>query len=63
MDTITIKVSDLEAMVKELVKDKMDFVKLSLLEADEEIPATVNFTAFQKDGLYEVDFDYIEAVE
>ena len=45
MDEITISVSKLFKMIKELRRGGMDFVTLSMLDAEDEFPACVSFEA------------------
>lgn len=64
LDTITVSVSDLEAMVQDLKRHKVSTVKLQILEPDPEfeIPATLEFTGYSPDLPYGVDFEGIESV-
>lgn len=62
MDSIVVKVSDLYQMAKELSEKKMDYVQLSLLEADNELPACASFNAISGSENEIVDFEEIEAV-
>lgn len=45
MDNIVVKVSDLLNMAKSLSKDGMLYVKISLIEGNDEFPASANFEA------------------
>lgn len=45
MDNIVVKVSDLLNMAKSLSKDGMLYVKNSLIEGNDEFPASANFEA------------------
>lgn len=64
LDTITVSVSDLDAMVQDLKNHKVSTVKLQILEPDPEfeIPATLEFTGYSPDLPYGVDFEGIESV-
>jgi hypothetical protein len=59
---LTVKVEDLKKMVDELEKDKIEYVEISLLEGDEDIPEYLNFNAFDGEG-GGVDYGDIEHVE
>lgn len=61
MDSITIKVSELFDLVKDMKSDGKDMVRLSFIEADEELPPAINFTAFNKFGIDEEDYEEIES--
>ena len=68
MDTITVKISDLWEKVNQMKQDGMDNVTISLLEAEEDIPALMNLTARKKsddedwESDADWDYDYIEAI-
>lgn len=68
MDTITVKISDLWEKVNQMKQDGMDNVTISLLEAEEDIPALMNLTARKKsddedwESAADWDYDYIEAI-
>ena len=61
MFSIVIKVSELRELVDQLCEDEMDFVEVSLVDADPEfdIPPSVAFDAFQKGGACSVSYDPI----
>lgn len=64
LDTITVSVSDLAAMVQDLKNHKVSTVKLQILEPDPEfeIPATLELTGYSPDLPYGVEFEGIESV-
>ena len=68
MDNITVKISDLWEKVNQMKQDGMDNVTISLLEAEEDIPALMNLTARKKsddedwESAADWDYDYIEAI-
>ena len=63
MDSISVKVDDLLQMAQELKSAGMDYVTLTLSEADDEFPELVSFEAWTKAAPYEgVDFEEIYAV-
>lgn len=65
MDSIIIKVSDLQKITQELVSGNMEYVRLDLTEADEEFPACVAFHAISKnhDDAGEYDYEEIDEVK
>ena len=61
-----ISASELYQKAKEILKDGMDFVEISLFEPDEEfdIPAGVHFEAFKKASPYEhIDYEDIDVID
>lgn len=64
LDTITVSVSDLEAMVQDLKNHNVSTVRLQILEPDPEfeIPATLELTGYSPDLPYGVEFEGIESV-
>lgn len=63
MDEITVKVSDLCELVAQLKADKMQYARLVLLEADEDLPASVICSAIKSEASDQVvDYDSIDAV-
>lgn len=64
LDTITVSVSDLEAMVQDLKNQNVSTVRLQILEPDPEfeIPATLELTGYSPDLPYGVEFEGIESV-
>ncbi|MDY3908287.1 MAG: hypothetical protein SOZ48_00910 [Eubacterium sp.] len=65
MDNIVVKVSDLLNMAKSLSKDGMLYVKNSLIEGNDEFPASANFEAIDSldDLLSSIDYEDIESVD
>lgn len=64
LDKIVVKVSDLFQKAKRLANDRMDYVELTLMEADDELPACVLFNAISKRHDYEIiDYEEIDAVD
>lgn len=69
MDTITLPVKELYRQLKEMMDDGMDYVELSILEADnydpnDPIPASLELTAFSLDTPEEgVCYDGIDSVD
>lgn len=52
---VTVSTSELYQLAKAMLNDGMDYVKVSILEADEEdqIPASLNFSASKRSASYE----------
>ena len=63
MNSILIKVSDLLAKAQELSQDGIEYVELSLLEADGELPACVCFNAYSATDDSCIDYEEINAVD
>lgn len=69
MDNITVKVSDLLEQLQLMKEDKMDNVKIFLLEAEfdedtkEKIPACISLSAYQVNGDVEVGYDEVYSVK
>ena len=64
MDQITIKVSDLYHLAEQLKQDNMQYVRLMLLEADDDIPASIAVTAVKSaSSEIAIDYDGIDAAE
>ena len=63
MNSILIKVSDLLAKARELSQDGIEYVELSLLEADGELPACVCFNAYSATVDSCIDYEEINAVD
>lgn len=59
---ITVKVTELEKMVKELKNEKIEYVDILLMEADGEIPASINFNGYDGEG-GGVDFGDIKHID
>lgn len=64
MDTITVKVSELYEQIKLMKNDKMDYVTLSILEPkpEEDIPASIYLTAYQKNESVEIDYESVDSI-
>lgn len=54
-----VSASELYRLAEEIVNDGMDYVEITLMEPDEELPAAVHFEAARKAGL-EIWEDYEE---
>lgn len=54
MDHIVIKVDELLKKAQELKESKMDYVELTLIEPDDELPACVDFQAIGKEDEFAV---------
>lgn len=64
MDEIVVKVSDLCEIAEQLKEDKMQYVRLVLLEAELDVPASIAVSAIEnEDSDCIVDYDGIEAVD
>lgn len=59
-----VKASELYQLAKEIINDGMDYVEISLIEADSESPACVSFSAGRKNDLdgWE-DYDYLDVTD
>ncbi len=59
--TVTVKVSDLYKLAKEMLNDGMDYVEISILEPDQDndLPASLHFDA-SKASFPEMGVDYEE---
>lgn len=64
MDEIVVKVSDLFEIAKQLHQDDMQYVRLMLLEAEDDLPASISVKAIESASSDDaVDYEAIEAVE
>lgn len=64
MDEIVVKVSDLFEIAKQLHQDDMQYVRLMLLEAEDDLPASISVKAIKSTSSDNaVDYEPIEAVE
>lgn len=64
MDEIVVKVSDLCKIAEQLKEDKMQYVRLMLLEAEPDMPASIAVSAIENENSdCIVDYDGIEAVD
>ena len=62
MDSIIISVPELLAKAQQLSSEKMNYVKLTINEAEDDIPASVAFTAISNlDDFSSTDYEEIEA--
>lgn len=61
MDSITVKVSDLFNLVNQIHSDGMDKVTLSFIEADDDLPPAINFSASKNNSIVEIDYEEIES--
>ena len=63
MDSITVKVNDLWAVLNLMKKDGMSQVNLSLVESEEDCPASIFLEAVSKrDSECSVAYDPVDAV-
>ena len=65
MDSIVLRVSELKRLVRELARERMDYVQVMLLEGDagEELPPSAMFTGLRTDRPFElVYFDELDGV-
>ena len=68
MDSITVKVSDLWEKVQQMKNDGMGKVTITLLEPEEDFPASINFVACKEsdksdwESDVDIDYDDIEAI-
>lgn len=61
MDNIIIRVADLYDMARKLQKAKMTFVQISLLDAEDDQPASISFSGIPyRNCDYDEDFGDIE---
>lgn len=60
---ITVKVSELLRMAKEMANDGIQYVDIEFLEADEELPQSLSFQGHDPDGLSLRDYEEIEHVD
>ncbi len=64
MDEIVVKVSDLCEIAEQLKEDKMQYVRLVLLQAEPDVPASIAVSAIEnEDSDSIVDYDGIEAID
>ena len=67
MDTIVLRVPELKRLVAALVRDKIDYVQVSLAEGDcldgDVLPPSAAFVGMRAGAEYElIDYDELEAV-
>mgnify|MGYP006988891028 CR=1 FL=1 len=58
-----VSASELYQKAKEILNDGMDYIEISLMEPDEDLPAAVHFQAWKKNAEYDVDYEEIDVVE
>ena len=64
MDEIVVKVSELCKIAEQLKENKMQYVRLVLLEAEPDMPASIAVSAIEsEDSDCIVDYDGVEAVD
>ena len=64
MDTIIVKVSALAEKLRDMEADEMDYVELSLTEAEDDLPAAVNLSAFKANFPDEwISYEEVEQAE
>lgn len=62
-DSIVVSVSELRSRLQDIRRDGMDYVEISLSEADEDLPACINFSACKSyDTQTWSDYEEVEAV-
>ena len=67
MDSIVLRVSELKRLVASLVRDKIDYVQVSLVDGDsvggDTLPPSAAFAGMRAGAEYElIDYDELEAV-
>ena len=62
MDSITVKVNDLLAALNLMKKDGMSQVQLTLMEAEDDVPAGIWLEATAKNLDYCVGYDSVDAI-
>lgn len=63
-DSIIVKVSDLRSLVQDVRRGGMDYVEISVSEADDELPASLNLSACSANDTHTwVDFEPLDAVD
>lgn len=60
---LTVKVIDLWAVANLMKSDKMKYVTIDVLDASDDSPASISFSATKSlDDIEEVDYDPIDAI-
>lgn len=60
---LTVKVIDLWAVANLMKTDKMKYVTIDVLDADDDSPAALTFSAVKSlDDCMEIDYDPVEAI-
>lgn len=63
MDSIVVSVSELRSRLQDIRRSGMEYVAISLSEADDEFPACINFSACKACDTSEwADFEEVEAL-
>ena len=63
MDSIVVSVSELRSRLQDIRRSGMEYVQISFSEADDELPACINFSACKAYNTKEwTDFDEVEAL-
>jgi hypothetical protein len=64
INMITVNVSELLQVVKQMSSDGMDCAVLDILDPipEENAPAALGFSAFKKSDMIEIDYDEIDSV-
>lgn len=63
MDSCTVSASELFQRAKEMLNDGNTHVTITLVEPDEELPASVSFEAWKAGSDYSVGYDSIESID
>ena len=58
-----ISASDLYQKSKEILNDGMDFVEISFMDPDDDLPAAVHFQDWKKNADYDLDYEEIDVVD
>jgi hypothetical protein len=58
-----IPASDLYQKAKEILNAGMDYVEISFMEPDDDLPAAVHFQAWKKNADHDEDFEEIDIVD
>lgn len=58
-----VSASDLYQKAKEIINDGMDYVEISLMEPDDDLPAAVHFQAWKKNANCDEDYEEIDVVD
>lgn len=60
---VTVKVSALAQKIQELLQDRIEYVDIEEIEADEELPKFLTFFGHASDGLALHDYEEIDHVD
>ena len=58
-----VPVPELYEKIKEILDDGMDYVEVSLMEPDDDLPAAVHFTAWKRNADHDEDYEEVEVVD